>query len=67
MKMINSVLGIFTFEKEILSEDIENRIEERNTARKEKDYEKADRIRKNLLDMGIILEDTRDGTRWKKA
>lgn len=67
MKMINSVLGIFTFEKEILSEDIENKIEERNRARKEKDYEKADRIRENLLDMGIILEDTRDGTRWKKA
>ncbi len=66
MKEIDSVLGVFTFEKEMLPGDVEKLIRERNEARKRKEYEKADRIRKRLLKNGIILEDTREGTRWKR-
>ena len=46
-------------------EDIIKRIEERNTARKEKDWKKADEIRQDLLSKGIVLEDTPTGTKWK--
>jgi len=66
MKSIDSVLGIFKFEKELLPEEIEMLIEERAKARKEKDFKKADEIRAKLLEMGIVLEDTKDGTRWKR-
>ncbi|RKX93510.1 MAG: cysteine--tRNA ligase [Spirochaetes bacterium] len=66
MKSIDSVLGIFKFDKELLPEEIERLIEERAKARKEKDFKKADEIRAKLLEMGIVLEDTKDGTRWKR-
>ena len=45
---------------------IEKMIEERSEAKKAKDFAKADEIRKKLLDMGIELEDTRQGVKWKK-
>ncbi|MCK5094479.1 MAG: hypothetical protein KAR18_07130, partial [Spirochaetes bacterium] len=66
LKDINTVLGVFSFEKGILPEEIEKQIEERNRARAKKDFKKADMIRQNLLDLGVILEDKKDGTRWKK-
>lgn len=44
---------------------VENLIRERNEARKRKEYAKVNRIRKDLLKSGIILEDTGEGTRWK--
>ena len=53
--------------KEMLAEDIEKLIEERQAARKAKDFAKADAIRDQLLARGIILEDTREGVKWKKA
>lgn len=43
------------------------KIEERTAAKKEKDFAKADAIRNELLEKGIILEDTREGVKWKKA
>lgn len=43
------------------------KIEERKAAKKEKDFAKADAIRAELLEQGIILEDTREGVKWKKA
>lgn len=43
------------------------KIEERKAAKKEKDYAKADAIRNELLEQGIVLEDTREGVKWKKA
>jgi cysteinyl-tRNA synthetase len=67
MKEIDGVLGVFTFEREMLPDEIEAKIEKRNSAREAKDYETADRIRKELQKLGIILEDTRDGTRWKRV
>lgn len=61
------VLGIKAEkEEEILPQDIERLIEERQEARKNKDFKKADQIRDELFKMGIILEDTREGVKWKK-
>ena len=53
--------------KEILAEDIERLIEERQAARKAKNFARADEIRDELLAKGIVLEDTREGVKWKKA
>ena len=62
------VLGLIVDkEEEMLAEDIEKMIEERQAARKAKDFAKADAIRDELLAKGIILEDTREGVKWKKA
>ena len=54
-------------EEELLDEEIEKLIEERQAARKAKDFERADEIRDELAAKGIILEDTREGVKWKKA
>lgn len=67
LQNINEVLGIFSFEREMLPEEIEALIEERTRARTEKNFARADEIRDTLLERGIVLEDTRDGTRWKKS
>lgn len=62
------ILGIITKqEKEILDEDIEALIEERQAARKAKNFARADEIRDTLAAKGIILEDTREGVKWKRA
>lgn len=53
-------------EEELLDRDIEKLIEERQMARKNKDFARADEIRDRLLDKGIVLEDTREGVRWKR-
>ena len=53
--------------EELLDDDIEALIGERQAARKEKNFARADEIRKELLDKGIILEDTREGVKWKRA
>ncbi|OUP85433.1 cysteine--tRNA ligase [Lachnoclostridium sp. An169] len=68
MKKLTDVLGIIIERKEeILDADIEALIEERQAARKAKDFATADRIRDELLEKGIILEDTREGVKWKRA
>ena len=51
----------------VLAEDIEKLIEERQAARKEKNFQRADEIRNELLEKGIILEDTREGVKCRKA
>lgn len=62
------VLGIETTkEEEILDEEIEKLIEERQTARKNKDFARADEIRDQLLEQGIVLKDTREGVKWSRA
>ena len=62
------VLGIITEKKEeVLDEEIEALIQARQQARKEKNFALADEIRGRLSDMGIILEDTREGVKWKRA
>lgn len=66
--VLGEVLGIqFKAKEEILNEEIEALIEERNNARKNRDFARADEIREHLLKMNIILEDTRQGTRWKRG
>ena len=57
----------FEIAAEILDEDIEKLIEERQAARKEKNFARADEIRDELAAMGIILKDTREGVTWKRA
>lgn len=62
------VLGIITQRKvEILDDEIEEMIARRGQARKEKNFALADQIRNTLLDKGIILEDTREGVKWKRV
>ena len=62
------VLGIITEKKaEVLDDEIEAMIEERQQARKAKNFALADEIRGKLLDMGIVLEDTREGVKWKRG
>ncbi|MDO5293407.1 MAG: cysteine--tRNA ligase [bacterium] len=53
--------------EELLDEEIERLIEERQAARKNRDFARADEIRDELLEKGIILEDSREGVRWKRA
>ena len=65
---LTDVLGLIVDKKEeMLAEDIEKMIEERQAARKAKDFVRADAIRDELLAKGIVLEDTREGVKWKKA
>ncbi len=62
------ILGIIAErEKGLLAEDVEALIAERQQARKEKNFARADEIRKELLEQGIVLEDTREGVKWKRA
>ncbi|MBE5879844.1 MAG: cysteine--tRNA ligase [Lachnospiraceae bacterium] len=62
------ILGIILEKKaEVLDEEVEALIQARQDARKAKDFAKADEIRNQLLEMGIILEDTREGVKWKRA
>ena len=65
---LTDVLGLIVEkEEELLAEDIEKLIEERQVARKAKNFQRADEIRNELLEKGIILEDTREGVKWRKA
>lgn len=65
---LTSVLNIVNKKNDdILDEEIENLIQKRVDAKKNKDYKLADEIRQELLERGIILEDTRQGTKWKRA
>ncbi|MCD8133892.1 MAG: cysteine--tRNA ligase [Clostridiales bacterium] len=68
LTLLCDVLGIITEkEEEILDAEIEQLIEERKAARKEKNFARADEIRDQLAAMGIILKDTREGVTWKRA
>lgn len=65
---LTDVLGLIVDRKEeMLDAEIEKLIEERQAARKAKDFARADAIRDELLEKGIILKDTREGVQWKRA
>lgn len=67
MEELTQILGIITKrEKELLDQDIEDLINERQVARKEKNFQRADEIREELSKKGILLEDTREGVKWKR-
>jgi cysteinyl-tRNA synthetase len=68
IEFLSGILGIEVNQKEeILESDIEKLIQDRQDARKNKDFALADEIRDALLEKGIILEDTREGVKWKRA
>ena len=63
---VNKVIGVLEFEQPQADAEIEMLIQQRQDARKNKDFAQADAIRDQLLAMGIQIEDTAGGTRWKK-
>jgi len=64
---IDSVFGVLGEEKaEIIEPEIESLIEERNAARRSRNFARADEIRNELAERGILLEDTPQGTKWKR-
>ena len=65
---LTDILGLNVVkEEELLDEDIEALINERQQARKDRNFARADEIRDELTAKGIVLEDTREGVRWKRA
>ena len=68
LQTLTEILG-FSLEvkEEILDQEIEDLIAQRQAARKEKNFQKADQIRDTLLEKGILLEDTREGVKWKRV
>lgn len=65
---LTEILGIVALKKdEALDEEIETLIAERQAARKAKDFKRSDEIRDMLLNQGIVLEDTREGVKWRRA
>ena len=69
IQQLQGWLGVFgiEFSQELLDDEIEKLIEERNQARKERNFARSDEIRDLLKAQGIILEDTAQGTRWRKG
>lgn len=66
--LLSGICGLEAEKKEeLLDEDVENLIAERQVARKAKNFARADEIRNELLLKGIVLEDTREGVRWKRS
>ena len=65
--LLSDICGLIVEKKaEILDEEIENLIAERQAARKEKNFARADEIRDILLEKGIELKDTREGVKWQR-
>jgi cysteinyl-tRNA synthetase len=67
LEKIDKVLAVIFFKEENIDADIEKLIKEREEARENKNFAKADEIRDELLAKGIVLDDTSGGTVWKKA
>ena len=63
---VNEVLGIFVEQDDSGSQKIEEMIKERNKARDDRDWKKADRIREELLGLGVQIKDSSSGTTWNK-
>jgi cysteinyl-tRNA synthetase len=66
LRRVDSVLGVLKFEEEPLPPRLAALVAEREKARKRRDFADADRIRKQLLDEGVVLEDSPRGTVWKR-
>ena len=67
IERLDSVLNVFGEPaREMLDEEIQKLIDERQEARHRRDFERGDEIRDELAERGIVLEDTKDGVRWKR-
>lgn len=67
LERFNSVLNVFDKrERELLDSEIQTLIDERQEARRNRNFARADEIRNQLTALGVILEDTKDGVRWKR-
>jgi cysteinyl-tRNA synthetase len=67
IERIDSVLNVIGRpQREMLDEEIQRLIDERQEARHRRDFARADEIRNQLAERGIVLEDTKDGVRWKR-
>ncbi len=63
----DSVLNVFQRpQPQMLDDEIQKLIDERQEARRRREFDRADEIRDQLADRGIVLEDTKDGVRWKR-
>ena len=66
VEKVDSVVDIMRRDEIVLDEDVERMIQARIDARKERNFAEADRLRDELQSLGIILEDTPGGTRWRR-
>lgn len=66
LRKIDSVLAVMNFSEETLDEETDNLLQKREAARKVQDWAESDRIRSLLLARGILLQDTPEGTRWRR-
>jgi cysteinyl-tRNA synthetase len=66
MKTFNQVLELWRFGEDELDAKVQELIEQRTMARKTRDFALADRIRDQISQLGYLIEDTKDGVRWKK-
>lgn len=64
---LSQILGILNKKDELLDEEIVELINKRTEARKNKDFKLSDEIRDNLKEKGIVLEDTKEGVKWKRV
>jgi cysteinyl-tRNA synthetase len=63
---LDRVFALLPSKKDMdLADELRPKIQEREQARKDRNFKRADEIRKELLEAGIVLEDTKDGVRWK--
>jgi len=78
LKGLSDILGLlqqdpeqwFTLTRgndQLSAEQIEQQIQARHQAKQDKDFSQADQIRQQLLDAGVVLEDSREGTKWRRA
>jgi cysteinyl-tRNA synthetase len=67
LERVNSVLGVIELGEETLSPELAALVDRRDAARKRRDFAESDRLRKELLSLGIEVEDTPKGTRWKRS
>jgi cysteinyl-tRNA synthetase len=67
VKEVDAVFAVLRPEPQLVDDEIAGKIEERQAARRRRDFAEADRIRGWLLSQGIQLEDTREGVRWKRV
>ncbi|MCP3682436.1 MAG: cysteine--tRNA ligase [bacterium] len=67
MKKLDEILGIMDFSEDSLDKDIDDLVKQREEARKNKNWAEADKIRDLLKEKNIILEDSKDGVRWKRG